>query len=209
MSAVPTPPPLPMSRQELYERLRSSSREEVTLSEMQRLGFWPAGDPSLTAAEELVRREAELSQALRKLGTDVRIAEDPVLALKAMRKERMAKARARREETKQRRARERFERASAWHQRQASEILYLGEAVSAGLNQARSDGDKLARAALPALNDAQDLARAMGLTLQELRFLAFDRRVSRITHYRRFALPKKTGGERIISAPRPRLKRAQ
>jgi RNA-directed DNA polymerase len=209
MSAVPTPPPLPMSRQELYERLRSSSREEVTLSEMQRLGFWPAGDPSLTAAEELVRREAELSQALRKLGTDVRIAEDPVLALKAMRKERMAKARARREETKQRRARERFERASAWHQRQASEILYLGEAVSAGLNQARSDGDKLARAALPALNDAQDLARAMGLTLQELRFLAFDRRVSRITHYRRFALPKKTGGERIISAPMPRLKRAQ
>ncbi len=198
-----------MTRQELYERVRASSREEVTLAEMQRLGFWPANDPGLAAAEELIRREAELSQALRALGTDVRIAEDPVLALKAMRKERMAKARARREETRQRRARERFERASAWHRRQACEILYLGEGVSAGLNEARSDVDKLARAALPALDDAQDLARAMGLTLQELRFLAFDRRVSRITHYRRFALPKKTGGERIISAPMPRLKRAQ
>ncbi len=198
-----------MTRQELYERVRASSREEVTLAEMQRLGFWPANDPGLAAAEELIRREAELSQALRALGKDVRIAEDPVLALKAMRKERMAKARARREETKQRRARERFERASAWHRRQACEILYLGEDVSASLNEARSDIDKLVRAALPALDDAQDLARAMGLTLQELRFLAFDRRVSRITHYRRFALPKKTGGERIISAPMPRLKRAQ
>ncbi len=198
-----------MTRQELYERVRASSREEVTLAEMQRLGFWPANDPGLAAAEELIRREAELSQALRALGNDVRIAEDPLLALKAMRKERMAKARARREETRQRCARERFERASAWHRRQACEILYLGEGVSAGLNEARSDVDKLARAALPALDDAQDLARAMGLTLQELRFLAFDRRVSRITHYRRFALPKKTGGERIISAPMPRLKRAQ
>lgn len=202
-----TPPS--MTRQELYERLRTSTREEVTLGEMQRLGFWPADDPGRAEAEELIRREAELSQALRALGKEVRIADDPVLALKAMRKERMAKARARREETRQRRARERFERASAWHQRQAGEILYLGEEVSGGLNEARSDGDKLARAALPALHTAQDLAQAMGLSLPELRFLAFDRRVSRISHYRRFAMPKKTGGERIISAPMPRLKRSQ
>jgi retron-type reverse transcriptase len=198
-----------MTRQELYERLRTSTREEVTLSEMQRLGFWPKDDPGLAAAEALIQREAELSKALRELSHELRGTEDPALALKAMRKERMAKALARREETRQRRARERFERASAWHRRHAGKILYLGEEVSAGLNEARSDGDKLARAALPALHDAQQLAQAMGLSLQELRFLAFDRRVSRISHYRRFAMPKKTGGERIISAPMPRLKRSQ
>lgn len=201
--------PTSMTRQELYERLRTSTREEVTLSEMQRLGFWPKDDPRLATAEELIKREAELSQALRELGNELRGTEDPALALKAMRKERMAKARARREETRQRHARERFERASAWHGRQAQEILYLGEGVSVGLNEARSDGDKLARTALPALHDARELAKAMGLALPELRFLAFDRRVSRISHYRRFAMPKKTGGERIISAPMPRLKRSQ
>ena len=33
--------------------------------------------------------------------------------------------------------------------------------------------------------------------------------LSRIGHYQRFRIPKKTGGERLISAPMPRLKRAQ
>ncbi|PTT75467.1 RNA-dependent DNA polymerase, partial [Pelomonas sp. HMWF004] len=41
------------------------------------------------------------------------------------------------------------------------------------------------------------------------KFLCFHREVARSTHYRRFHLPKKTGGVRTISAPMPRLKRAQ
>lgn len=208
MSASDTSPPV-TTRAQLMERLRTTSREEVVLEEMQRLGFWPAGSGQPTPAEEMVRREAELSTALRQLGSELQLLRDPVQALKQMRKERLAKARARREETRQRRARERFERATAWHQRRLNELLYLGADVSAGLNAAHSDGDKLARAALPPLHNAQDLAQAMGLTVPELRFLAFERRVSRISHYRRFAMPKKTGGERIISAPMPRLKRAQ
>ena len=45
--------------------------------------------------------------------------------------------------------------------------------------------------------------------MRELRFLAFNRKVSKISHYRRFKLPKKSGGERSISAPRSYLKRTQ
>lgn len=208
MSAANTPPPI-TTREELYARIRATSRDEVILTEMQRMGFWPADDRVHSIEAELIRREAELSQALQALGRDLARVEDPEKALKHMRKERMAKAKVRREETRQRRALERHERAKAWHQRHASELLYLGEGVSAGLSKAHSDADKLARLALPPMSNAQDLAAAMGLTLQELRFLAFERRVSRISHYRRFAMPKKTGGERIISAPMPRLKRAQ
>jgi len=198
-----------LNRADLAERLRNSTRDEVTLSEMQRLGFWPAGDGEPSVAETLIRREAELAAALHAIRRDLNLVEDPAAALREMRKERMAKARARREETRLRRASERFERASAWHARRARELLYLGAGVSAGLNDARSDTAKLAQLKLPLLHQAQDLASAMGITLPELRFLAFDRRVSRISHYRRFAMPKKTGGERIISAPMPRLKRAQ
>ncbi len=201
-------PPI-TTRAELLERIRASSKDEVILTEMQRLGFWPANGGKPTLEESLIRREAELMQALSGLGRELRQMQDPVAAIKAMRKERMAKARLRREETKQKRALARFERAQSWHQRQQNELLYLGAGVSAGLSDALSDQDKLARSALPRLNTAQELAAAMGITLPELRFLAFERRVSRISHYRRFALPKKTGGERIISAPMPRLKRAQ
>jgi len=206
MSANPTSA---STREALYARVRASSRTEVTLAEMKRLGFWPEDDQSLTEAEQLIRRETELQQALTALGRELREVEDPVQALKRMRKERMAQAKARREETRQRRARERHERALAWHARRAQEVLYLGAGVSAGLNEAHSDADRLARLALPPMHAAQDLARTMGVSLEELRFLAFERRVSRISHYRRFAMPKKTGGLRIISAPMPRLKRAQ
>ncbi len=49
----------------------------------------------------------------------------------------------------------------------------------------------------------------MGISVGQLRFLAFSRHTSTISHYIRFKIPKKTGGERLISAPMPRLKAAQ
>jgi hypothetical protein len=67
----------------------------------------------------------------------------------------------------------------------------------------------LAQGGLPALPSALALATALGLTLGQLRFLAYDREVSTVTQYRRFKIPKRTGGERLISAPRRRLKAAQ
>lgn len=198
-----------LTREQLYERIRSSSKQEVVLAEMQRLGFWPSDEQQPTIEADLIRREGELSKALRDLGSEMQIMRDPVAALKAMRKERMARALQRREETRQKRAQQRLAKAASWHQRRQRELLYLGAGVSAGLNQVQSDAEKLQKCGLPLLHNAQGMADAMGVQLAELRFLAFERRVSRISHYRRFAIAKKTGGERIISAPMPRLKRAQ
>jgi hypothetical protein len=58
------------------------------------------------------------------------------------------------------------------------------------------------------LADAKALADATGVPLGELRFLAFNRKVASVNHYQRFTT-KKSGGERLISASMPRLKRAQ
>ena len=124
-----------------------------------------------------------------------------------MHKERKRAAMERRKETKLRRAEARHTRAVAWAERRETDVLYLGEDVSGGLSKG-AEARPLA-ANLPALADAKALADAMGLALAELRFLAFDRPLSRISHYQRFRIPKKTGGERLISAPMPRLKRAQ
>ena len=43
----------------------------------------------------------------------------------------------------------------------------------------------------------------------ELRFLSFTRKNSKISHYKRFQMAKKSGGYRLISAPMPKLKKAQ
>ena len=119
----------------------------------------------------------------------------------------MEESRQRQQETKLRRLRERQERAEAWRARKEREILYLGDGVSGGLNAADMDAEKLLFRGLPLLLDAEDLAVAMGISVGELRFLSFARKVSTVSHYRRFQIPKKTGGLRLISAPMPRLKR--
>jgi retron-type reverse transcriptase len=198
-----------LTRDELYERVRRSSKDAVTLEEMQRLGYWPtdAEQPALEA--KLIQREAELLQSLNELSARLSRAGDPEAALRDMRKERMAAAKARRETTRRKRAEERYARAQRWRERRAREILYLGQHVSGGLPHTECDADKLAAHALPTPQDSLELARLMGLELGELRFLAYERRVSRVRHYQRFEIAKKTGGVRVISAPMPRLKRAQ
>lgn len=196
-----------VTRQELYDRIRASSKDEVILEEMIRLGFWPDGEAAPAPAAELIRERADAMRELTELHRQNAQWSDPERALKEMHKRRKAEAMARRVETKRRRAEERQNRAQAWHERHKHDVLYLGEDVSRGLH-ARTSATPL-RDGLPALTDAKALTDAMGIVLGELRFLAFNRKVSSVNHYQRFTIPKKSGGQRLISAPMPRLKRAQ
>ncbi len=200
----------PANRQELWDRIRrGGSREEVILQDMKRLGFWPATADKPSVAEQIITREAELTREIRSIIGEQRRVENPEALLKELRKQRMAESRKKREENKQRRELERKERAERWKQRKEKEILYLGDKHSGGLGQLQSDEARLQQLGLPLLPDATALAQAMGISLGELRFLSFARAVSRTSHYRRFYIPKKTGGKRMISAPMPRLKKIQ
>nr|WP_249136514.1 reverse transcriptase family protein [Bradyrhizobium tropiciagri] len=196
-----------MTRQELYDRIRQSSKDEVILEEMIRLGFWPDGEAAPAPAAEMIRGRGEAMRELTELQRQHAALGDPERALKDMHKRRKAEAMARRQETKRRNAEARQARAFAWHERRKRDVLYLGEDVSPGLHS-RTTTTPL-RGGLPPLADAKALADAMGVPLGELRFLAFNRKVSSVNHYQRFTIPKKSGGERLISAPMPRLKRAQ
>ena len=82
--------------------------------------------------------------------------------------------------------------------------------MSGGLAEdgAATDAERLKAQSLPEFTNLGAFAAAMGVSLNEVRFLAFHRKVSKTTHYRRFYMPKKTGGKRLISAPMPRLKAA-
>jgi len=200
----------PRNRQELYDLLRSTSSEEFILEEMIRLGFWHESSSPTNPANE-IRRQAELQNQLRSLLTESRRLEDLDRMKKALRKQRMEESRRKQKENKERRESERQERALRWQRRRETEIVYLGEQVSGGLSDQQSNGDALARndLAVGAFSTLTDLAGAMGVSLGELRFLAFNRRTSLTTHYQRFQIPKKSGGLRLISAPMPRMKRAQ
>jgi len=198
-----------LTREEIWKRIRETSKEEFILAEMKRLGFWPSDSAQPTLAEDFLEERRTLMARMRELGRDLGKLEDPEAALQQLHKERKAAALERREQTRRKRNEQRFQRASDWHRQQQESISYLGEGLHASLAQKSLNHARLAAQALPLIGNAAELARAMGITLHELRFLCFQREVSTINHYQRFSIPKKTGGERIISAPMPRLKRAQ
>jgi retron-type reverse transcriptase len=199
----------PRTRQELYDRVRQIGKEQFILEEMIRYGFWPAqGEIPQDPADE-IRRQGELQRELNALKSENRQLHNEQALRKQMLKQRLEESRRKRQETKERRERERIERAEAWRQRKQQEIPYLGDGVSGGLNYTDCDEERLQAYGLPVCETPEQIARAMGISVGQLRFLAFSRDTSTISHYIRFKIPKKTGGERLISAPMPRLKNAQ
>lgn len=202
----------PRDRKELYERIARGGRDAVTLEEMVRLGFWAEGQPPTTDASSEGRAK-ELHARLNQLCAEAGRLADLAKIAEAAKQQRMAESRQRRLETKQRRLGERAAKRAATQERNKTELSYLGPGVSAGLgpspDRLQTDEAALGRNQLPKLPNALALATALGLTLGELRFLAYEREVSTVSQYRRFKIPKRTGGERLISAPRKRLKAAQ
>lgn len=198
-----------LTRQQIYERIRESSKEEVILEEMIRLGFWEEGKEKPVLTAEFIAKRAALEKRLVELGQQQHLYSDPHKALQELHKERKKAALEKREQTRIARNLARYEHAKQWHQKQQSEITWLGDGYSFGLDDTVQDEARLEQQSLPLLADSQALATQMGISINELRFLCFQKDVSRINHYRRFSLIKKSGGERLISAPMPRLKRAQ
>src|SRR4051812_32795152 len=105
----------------------------------------------------------------------------------------------------------------AWLAYRATHVVHLGEGEGIHWND-ESDFDKwdapnaeerAAENELPPLDKPEKLAEAMGLTVPELRWLAFHRDVTEKLHYQRFTIPKRDGSPRAIWAPMPKLKAAQ
>ena len=196
-------------RQELYDRIKASSKDAVILEEMIRLGFWKRDENAPSVPEQLIFQEAEIMKELNVLLEKQRKFQNRDLALKEMRTARMQASKLKQSEKKELRKKNAEAKALKWKETSAREILYLGENVSAGLNSITSDSERLALSQLPEFASLESLAKAMDLSIAELRFLTYSRKVSRVSHYKRFYITKKSGGQRMISAPMPRLKKAQ
>lgn len=68
---------------------------------------------------------------------------------------------------------------------------------------------KITKSDLPLIDSEQDLANWLTLSLHELRWFTFDRSADTVYHYFRYTIPKRSGGQRVILAPKPELKRVQ
>jgi retron-type reverse transcriptase len=193
----------------LYRRI-TTVPHFVVLDRMRAHGYWPSSaglpaDPPDEAAERAaIEKELGALQSTAKL--------DPEAIEKALREERARRweesKKRRAEKKKLREAREAARRA-AWNEKKKGLVVHVGDGHSGGLQATASDAEALGARGLPLLHTAADLAGALGIPLARLRFLTYHRGGATIVHYHRYSIPKKTGGIRGISAPKPALARAQ
>ncbi|MCY3414279.1 MAG: RNA-directed DNA polymerase [Candidatus Heimdallarchaeota archaeon] len=86
---------------------------------------------------------------------------------------------------------------------------FLGEGVSAMLNHEVTDDSLLKKLKLPVLNSPTEVATFLEIDEKKLVGIIYHRRSNNYAHYIDFTIPKKSGGVRHISAPKPYLKRLQ
>jgi hypothetical protein len=198
------------------DRLRRMGREAFVQAEMERLGFWP---PSQEVAEEAARAHAQLKTLyaeLTRVRTDLAevnkqiegVGDLPAL-LAEVRRKRIERVRAERAVKKEERSSARNAKREADKQWRRITLPFLGREVSAGLRYEGGDETKRNVLGLPALNTAEDVASAIGISTPELAWLAYHRTAAKMDHYNRFTIPKKRGGVRVISSPKKKLRVAQ
>lgn len=202
----------PLTREEWIQKIKQEGKLEAIRKEMLRLGFWKEKPLTPEEKREHALEQAELKQLQDEL-TQLQQESTKIADLKTLLKEARAK---RIEESKKRRAERKAEleqrRAAAkarWQEYRETHIVHAGEGVSAGLHSFASDEQKLMGHGLPLIRSAMELAVAMDIPLSKLKWLTYHRNTATLCHYHRFTIPKKSGGEREISAPKADLRRAQ
>lgn len=98
---------------------------------------------------------------------------------------------------------EELERLERWIFKKLERACYIQK--KRAIN-AKFDEKKLRDNHLPLCNSHEEIAAAIGISIAGLRWLAYSQKKY---HYTHFKIPKKTGGERTISAPISLLKKAQ
>lgn len=198
------------------ERIRQVGKEAFIREEMERLGFWPpeegATEKALQAEERLKELYKVLQAArmeLRDLDKELSLGSNIPALIQEIRRKRIERVRAAREARKQEQARQKEEKALATRAWRETTLPYLGEGVSAGLQFEGGEAAKVTAAHLPTLQSAEDVANALGITTKALAWLTYHRGATVRDHYARFTIPKRSGGTRVISAPKRQLRTAQ
>jgi len=201
------------------ERVRVVGKDVFVRQEMMRLGFWKPGETLkmsdlerekfVADLEESYQRLSELRSELSKITREIAGLGDIKALMEIAQERRIERVAKERAERKLRKAEEQRVRQEADSKRRRVTPPHLGPGVSGALIFEGGDGDKLKALGLPVLETVTDLATRLEMDEGAVAWLAYHRKAVRCEHYSRFVVPKRSGGERVISAPKPKLKFTQ
>lgn len=198
-------------------RVAEIGRRNFENEEMFRLGFLTeeslqrvaAAEGSLEAYWTVVKELGAVRRELSAVETEIGNLPDFDALLAEIRSRRIERVKAEREERRACKQAERAVREAEIRRRRVEEPSFLGRGVSHHLIFAGGDPAAVAERGLPGLDTFMDLAGVLELTPQQLQWLAYERSSDDTDHYTRFEIPKRSGGMRLISSPKPAMRRAQ
>lgn len=198
------------------QRITEIGKNNFELEEMIRLGFFEINKSSQAKFDELAKEQnsilSSISHSEKEITTlqlEIKEAQDNEKLLTEIRKKRIQQSLSKRLERKiKKREKKRIDHVLD-KQKRLRTPPFLGRGVSGKLEYENGCDDRLGLKNLPILRDLQDLSDNLDLKLGDISWLSYHREVSTVDHYKRFKVPKRNGKDRLISAPKPKLKLAQ
>ena len=198
------------------QRINEIGKNNFELEEMIRLGFLNVDKDSKAKFDELVEEQDSILSSISDsekeiitLQSEITAAQDTEKLLTEIRKKRIQRSRSKRlEQTIKKTEQKRIDYLLD-KQRRLRIPPFLGRGVSGKLEYENGCDKKLESKNLPILRDLQDFSDKLGLKLGDISWLSYHREVSTVDHYKRFKVPKRNGKDRLISAPKSKLKLAQ
>lgn len=198
-------------------RVENIGRQYLGSNEMLRLGIIrsveldsdPTAAPDYEAYDGALDEIAEVRRELRALDADAGTIQIVSGIIRQLRQRRALRLR---EDTRDAGAHEDSEAADrrAHHRdRRLNEPTFLGKRVSTRLQFEGGDPARLTARNLPVLTTFGEIADALNVTNPILQWLTYERGADTTDHYTRFAIPKRSGGRRLISTPKPAMRAAQ
>jgi RNA-directed DNA polymerase len=189
-------------------RIAVVGKQNFEIEEMIRLGFLE----NSAAAEKLTKEISALAAARQKLiALDQEIEDlgDVEKQIDVVRQARIERVKLEREFKNRSKALVSAAKQRRNKLRRIYQPTFFGRGVSSRVDFSGGDKDKISRQQLPELNSFVDVARWLDLEPSQLQWLVYHREAMKSEHYSRFEIPKRNGGARIISSPKPTLKNAQ
>ena len=198
-------------------RIAAVGKRAFENEEMLRLGFLDEdamkrladADVSVESYKAAIAELAALSKRLKAVDSELAAIEDVEAVIAEIRARRIERVKAEREERKAQREEEKQQRKEEWLERKRTAPTYLGRGVSSLLSFEPVDASALTALGLPVLTTFEDIAEAIDTPPERLQWLCYVRGAADSDHYTRFEIPKRSGGTRLISSPKPELRHAQ
>lgn len=198
-------------------RVEDIGRQYLGSAEILRLGIVRSSQldsavadvPDAEAYNRALDEIAEIRRELKALDADAGSIRIVSGVIRQLRQRRALRLRADNREADAPEHSEAADRRARSRDRRLDEPTFLGKRVSARLQFEGGDQARLTARNLPLLTTFSDIAEALGVTNAILQWLTYERGADTTDHYTRFAIPKRSGGRRLISTPKPAMRAAQ